>query len=168
MVLAGSALLPRQCISMDIRDHCVGICNNRVGVRNHCASVRDYRVGARNDHVGIDCQFCLKGGPLGSRMPNRSNDNKRTLKMLRTPPMFCFQAAILSLSPFARMNREAAFRLPCLTTFLWISAKVLRSKESVRDLLSVHIAGPAHVVRPPIASRTGLLSSSSRLPSNLR
>lgn len=38
----------------------------------------------------------------------------------------CLQVAIASLSFFAWNTREAACRLPRLTTFLWISATVLR------------------------------------------
>ena len=41
----------------------------------------------------------------------------------------CFQAEIFSLSLFTRMNRETTFRLPCLTTFFWIPARVLQLKR---------------------------------------
>jgi hypothetical protein len=51
---------------------------------------------------------------------------ERTLKTWRTLRRSRFQPAILSLSPFAMMNRENAFRLLCLPTFLSISATVLR------------------------------------------
>ena len=76
----------------------------------------------RNHHVGVDCQLGLKGGKV-------SNDYKkvkeRTLKTWRILLRSSLQVAIVSLSFFAWKSREAAFRLPRLTMFFWISATVL-------------------------------------------
>jgi hypothetical protein len=48
-----SIFLPRQHVSMDIRNHCSSIRNRDLGIRNH-------RLGIRNPHVGIDRQLSLK------------------------------------------------------------------------------------------------------------
>jgi hypothetical protein len=54
VVLAEDTFLPRQHVSVDIRNH-------RFSIRNCYSSIRDHRLGIRNPQVGIDCQLGLKG-----------------------------------------------------------------------------------------------------------
>ena len=54
VVLAGSSFLHRQNVSMDIRNH-------RLGVFDHRLCIRNYSLGVRNHHVSTDCQLGLKG-----------------------------------------------------------------------------------------------------------
>jgi hypothetical protein len=53
VVLVRSTLLPRQHVSMDVRNYSLSICNHRLSIRNH-------RLGIRNLYVGIDRQLSLK------------------------------------------------------------------------------------------------------------
>ena len=48
VILAGSTFLPRQHLSVDIR--------------NHCLSIHNHRLGIRDRHVRIDYQLGLNGG----------------------------------------------------------------------------------------------------------
>ena len=47
MFFSGSAFMPRKHVPTYIRNHCLGLC--------------DHRLGFRNNDVGIDCQLGLKG-----------------------------------------------------------------------------------------------------------
>ena len=67
---AGSNLLPRQDLSMDIRNHGLGVRNLRLGICNH-------RLGIRDCHVGIDHQLGL-GGFIIQEFPVEPTE--RTLK----------------------------------------------------------------------------------------
>jgi hypothetical protein len=66
VVLAGSIFLPRQRVSMHVRDHrfsvhnrCRGISNSCSGIRSYHSGVRNHRLGIRSPYVGIDRQLGL-------------------------------------------------------------------------------------------------------------
>ena len=58
---------------------------------------------------------------------------ERTLNTRRILLRSTLQVAIVSLSFFAWKIRVTMFRLPCLMTFRWISATVLRSARNYRQ-----------------------------------
>jgi len=95
-MLTFSTFLTRQRITMDIRNH----------------------------QVGIDRQFGLKGG--GTISERQGGPTGRTLKIWRILLRSTFQVAMVSLSFFAWKSRKAEFLPLCSMTFLWISATVLR------------------------------------------
>ena len=72
VILTGSTFLPRQHLSVDIRNH-------RLSVRDLRLSVCDLRLGIRDCHVGIDPQLGLKGGNRVSEIPEELA--KRTVKI---------------------------------------------------------------------------------------
>ena len=95
----------------------------------------------RNHRVYVQYQFSLNGDRWVRECSTEGIE--RTLKTWRILTRSCFQPAILSLLLFERINRVAAFRLPCLTTFLWISATVLRLRVSLSG--SLRVASLAHI-----------------------
>ena len=107
--------------------YAVNVGNHRLGVCDALANVGNDGMGIGNDYVCVYRKLGLK--PVGQWRPH-TKAMERTLKTCRILLRSDFQAPIFSLSPVAWKTRETAFRLPCLMTFLWISATVLRSRTS--------------------------------------
>ena len=85
---------------------------------------------------------------------------ERTLKARGILLRSALQVAIVSLSFFGWKIRDTALRLPCLTTFRWISATVLGSRqEHVNWTSKAFATGVTHGVSCSFASNTELLRS---------
>ena len=85
--------------------------------------------------------------------------SEHTVKTQRILSRSDFQWAIRSLSLFTWTSWEGIFHLPFSETFSWISAIVLRLRESVRKSSEMCVTSLTHVVNCVIASRTGGLRS---------
>ena len=73
-----SAVLSLQHISMDVRNHRLGIRNPRLSICNFHSGIRNHRLGIRDRHVGIDHQLGLGRGRLTYEFP--AEPAERTLK----------------------------------------------------------------------------------------
>ena len=62
VVLTGSTFLPRQHLSMHVRNHSLSIYSYCSGIHDHRLGICDPRLSIRDRHVGINRQLGLKRG----------------------------------------------------------------------------------------------------------
>jgi len=128
-MLAISSLLTSENVLVNVGNNGVGIQNAVVDIRNEGVGVRNVVMDVRNSYVHVYCKLSLGIGVNN----DRTKTAERTLNTRRIPLRSDLQPAILSLSLAAWKNLESAFRLPCSTVLLWISATVLRSDRKYRQ-----------------------------------
>ena len=109
---------------MDIPNDGVSVFGDGVSIFGEGMGVYNTLVDVGNDHICIYRKFGLE---VNRQLVSDGHAEvmERTLKMWRILLRSNLQAAIASLSFFEWKIREIAFRLPPLTTPLWISATAL-------------------------------------------
>ena len=117
--------------------------------------------------MDIDYQFGLGGGFLSPWMPNGAN--RTYVENLKDPDEVLLPTGNLVLVAFREDESEDRIPFTLLDDLALDPSHSPAIGESVSGLAQgACITGVTHVVRTAIASRTDWLSSSVRLPFNLR
>jgi hypothetical protein len=121
-----------------------------------------------NYHVGIDYQLGLNEGRISSHIPNGTNrTNVKDMKNPEKVPIPSGNLVLVALCEDKPSERGPFSLLGNLLLDLG-HGSVVETLMSGFSSLGERTAGLTHAVKSPIASKTACVSSSNRLPFNLR